>query len=123
MDRLKTIINTSTDFGTISYRNSFWSFLLKIFMFLIPAMIISHILDENMETLYKYVSPNIIGQIVILFIQIVIMIAILYFFVVYFEKYQREFQTTTAGGFFIALFFGFQPHFLKNLKDIMRHLI
>lgn len=114
-------LERSLTFGTYESRASFVSFMLKIFYFLIPALVIAHFLDEWMNALYQETERDIL-RIELLVIHAILMIAILYGFVVCFQSYSKEFQTTIAGGFFIALFFGFQPHYLQHLKDYMRRI-
>lgn len=119
MDRLIPIVNRITAFGTFKSRESYLSFMFKIFLFIIPAIIISHFLDEIMNDVYKNCDTKTSKRMVLLF-DIVIMISVFYIFFVFFQNYASEFQTTAAGGFFIALFFGFQPFFMDHLKDQMR---
>lgn len=115
------IFERSIRFGTYEYRASFLSFMLKIFYFIIPALLISHFLDEWMNVMYQETERDTI-RIEILIVHTILMIAILYGILVFFESYSKEFQTTIAGGFFIAIFFGFQPHYLQHLKDYMRRI-
>lgn len=121
MDWVKSTLRQSITFGTIESRKSFMSFMIKIFIFLIPAVVLGHLIDELMNDMYHYCNKESCERWV-LFMNVVVMIWIVYLFFLFFRNFANEFQTTAAGGFFIALFFGFQPYFIYHLKDHMRHI-
>jgi hypothetical protein len=108
-------------FGTVHARNSFFLFVLKTFMFIFPAILISHILDEEMNKIYNKTQSDPL-HCIMLMVHIITIIGIMYFFIFFFERYSYEFQTTIAGSFFIAMFFGFQPYFMEHLKYYIRKL-
>ena len=88
---------------------------------MIPSFVIAHLLDELMYKMYKNLSA--INVLLSLVVQTLIIISIFYLFITYLEKYANEFQTTIAGGFFIAMFFGFQVRYIHSLKQQMRMYI
>lgn len=121
MGKIENLVTKGTSFGTFESKASLGSFILKVLLFLTPAVLISHILDEYMNAMYMRGETDSM-RITSLSLQTILMIVILYLFVIGFESYSKEFQTTVAGGFFIAMFFGFQPHYLQHLKEYMRRI-
>lgn len=121
MGKVENIVAKGVSFGTFESRASLGSFILKVFLFLTPAVLISHVLDEYMNAMYMKGETDYL-RIGSLSLQTILMILILYLFVIGFESYSKEFQSTIAGGFFIAMFFGFQPYYLQHLKEYMRRI-
>lgn len=121
MDWVKSTLRQSMAFGTIESRKSFMSFMIKIFIFLIPAVVLGHLIDEVMNDVYRLCNKE-SCECGVLLLNLILMIIIVYLFFLFFQNFASEFQTTAAGGFFIALFFGFQPYFMDHLKDHMRHM-
>lgn len=121
MKRVETMIAHGVSFGTLDSRTSIGPFIIKILLFLLPAILISHVLDEQLNRVYNDMDTDQL-RIMSLMLQTLLMIVIFYVFVILFESYSKEFQTTVAGGFFIAMFFGFQPYYLLHLKEYMRRI-
>ncbi len=111
----------SFHFGKSAGRKPFFIFLFKTLFFILPAILISHLLDEFMNSLYNKTDYDSI-HVIMLVIHMFLIITVMYVFIIYFENYSYEFQTTIAGSFFIALFFGFQPYFMDHLKYYIRKI-
>jgi len=47
--KLTSIVNRSTDFGTLRARRDFISFTLKVFIYIIPAIILGHLTDKTIK--------------------------------------------------------------------------
>jgi hypothetical protein len=116
------IIDRTTDFGTLRYRNDLLSFTLKIIIYIIPAVILGHFTDISVQ---KSETRKIFGEDIILYIllQTIINIVTLYLFILFLPKFMSEFQTTMAGGYFIVLYFSLQTNYINMLKEYMNTLI
>lgn len=121
MIQIEQFIARGFAFGTFESRKSLASFILRILLFFLPALTLSHIVDEEMNRVYTDMVTDQM-RILLLMFQTLIMIITFYVLVLYFESYSKEFQTTVAGGFFIATFFGFQPYYIDHLKEYMRRI-
>lgn len=122
MKNMQTIISRATNFGTFESRKGIYSFMLKILFFMIPAIIIGHSIDTYIENMRKkgILGNNYINYIIL---QTIIILFIMYIFVIYFSRFAKEFQTTTAGAFFIAMFFGFQSNYVNDIKQFITNII
>ena len=110
------IIERATDFGTFRSRDNFFSFSLKILFYIIPAVILGHYTDKIIEVIKKQkrLGTPILNYILL---QTLIIIITLYIFILFLKKYGSEFQVSSAGGFFIVLYFGMQTNYMKMLKE------
>lgn len=122
---IKNVLHKSVEFGSFTSREHYVSFLLKMFMYFIPALFLSHIIDESIGKLYKNIPEKSKYKTIILLLlfQTVIIISLMYLFIHIFEEYTSEFQLTLAGGIFIAFFYSFQTNYINKLKDIMKNYI
>lgn len=119
---LHNIINKATDFGSFRSRENFFSFVLKTLLYIFPAVILGHYTDSIIKKLQLY---KIFGGITIYYIllQTLIIIITLFLFVIYFKNFLIEFQTSSAGGYFIVLYFGMQQNYIYMLKEYMNSVI
>jgi len=120
--KLFKIIDRATDFGTFRSRDSFFSFALKILIYIFPAIIIGHYTDmivKNLKT-SRVLGDN---EVMYIMLQTLFIIVTMYTFVTVLSDYMSEFQMTVAGGYFIALYFGIQTNYIYVLKDYMTSLI
>jgi len=118
--KIGNIIERATDFGSSRSRKYFLSFLLKIGLYIIPAVILGNFTDitvQQMET------SQILGENTFYYIllQTLFIISTLYLFVILFQDYVSEFQATIAGSFFVVLYFGMQTNYIHMLKDLLNY--
>ena len=115
---LSDIIQRATEFGTLRSRDNFFSFTLKILLYILPAVIIGNYTDTFITTLEddKVLGNNIFYYIIL---QTLLIILTLYLFLVCFSEFISEFQVTIAGGYFIVLYFGIQTNYIRMIKDYM----
>lgn len=116
------IYSKAIDFGNPASKHSFIVYVFRMILFIIPAIVVSHLLDETMNHLYSRYDSSTYLTILLVLIQTFFMVAALYFFITYFNDFSSEFQSTAPGGFFIAIFYGFQPYYFKHLKTLLRML-
>jgi hypothetical protein len=114
------IIERATDFGTFRSRDNFFSFSLKVFFYILPAILFGHLTDISIEKLEKKKTLTTLYYILL---QTFIIILTLYIFVLFLKDYTSEFQTSFAGGYFIVLYFGIQTNYLKMLKEYMNSFL
>lgn len=114
--RLYDIIERATDFGTFRSRDNFFSFSLKIILYIIPAIILGISTDITIKKLqeYKAFGKNTLYYILL---QTLIVIITQYLFLAFLLKFTNEFQTTIAGGYFIVLYFGMQTNYIRMIKE------
>lgn len=116
--KIGNIIERATDFGSARSRKYFLSFLLKIGLYIIPAVILGNFTDitvQQMET-SQLLGENTFYYILL---QTLFIISTLYIFVILFQDYVSEFQDTIAGSFFVVLYFGMQTNYIDMLKYFM----
>jgi len=116
--RIFNIIERATDFGTFRSRNSFWAFALKTMLYIVPAVMLGHYTDRAVQTMKE---REVFGEKTLHYIllQTVFVLITLYLFVLFLNDFTSEFQTTTAGSYFIALYFGMQSNYISMLKEYM----
>lgn len=114
--KILNIMERATDFGSIRSRKHFLSFLLKIWLYIIPALILGNYTDvtiQNLETSQIF-GDNALYYIVL---QTICIVTTLYFFVILFYDFTSEFTNTIAGSYFIVLYFGIQTNYIHMLKE------
>ena len=113
------ILDRSFDFGTFRSRDSVFSFTIKIILYIIPAVVFGAYTDKMIQTLYGY---KIFGESMISYViaQTGLIILTMYVLISIFENFTSEFQKTTAGTYFIVLYFGLQTDYIKMIKDVVR---
>lgn len=116
--RIHHIIERATDFGTFRSRDNFFSFTLKILLYIIPAVILGNYTDVIIKRIQDY---NILGDNTLCYIllQTLIVITTQYLFIVYLLKFASEFQITISGGYFIVLYFSVQTNYVSMIKEFL----
>lgn len=114
--RIYDIIDRATDFGTLRSRDNFFSFTLKILIYIIPAVILGNYTDNTIKRFqeYKLLGDN---KIYYILLQTLIIILTQYIFLAFLLNFVSEFQVTIAGGYFIVLYFGMQTNYFHILKE------
>jgi len=117
--RIYNIIERATDFGTLRSRDNFFSFALKILIYIIPAVILGNYTDSTIKRLqeYKTFGDN---KLYYILLQTLIIISTQYIFLAFLLNFISEFQVTIAGGYFIVLYFGMQTNYFHMIKDYIR---
>lgn len=112
------IIKWAFEFGTKRSEHNFFSFTLKILLYIIPAIILGNYTDVIVTNLKKekIVGENTLYYIVV---QTCIIIITLYFIEVYLPNFLSEFQVTIAGGYFTVLYFGIQTNYINMIQEYM----
>jgi hypothetical protein len=115
---LANIVQRATEFGTFRAQDTFFSFILKIFLYIVPAVILGHYTDVSVKKLQK---DKVLGDTVLYYIllQTFIVVSTIYLFAVYMSDYAREFQLTLAGSFFIVLYFNMQTNYIVMIQEYM----
>lgn len=118
---LHDVIERAIDFGNIRSHKNFFSFELKMILYIIPAAIIGTFTDIIVKKLkeHKILGYNTIYYILL---QTFIITSTLYFFIVFLSAFTSEFQTTLAGSFFIVLYFGMQSNYIIMLKKTISEI-
>jgi hypothetical protein len=116
--RIFNILQRATDFGTFRSRDNFFSFILKILFYIIPAVILGNYTDV---TIQKLQEDNTFGvnKLYYILIQTFIIIASMYVILLFLSDFMSEFQVTIAGGYFIVLYFGIQTNYIRMIKEYM----
>jgi len=116
--KLAEIIERATDFGSFRSSHNFFSFTLKMILYIIPAVIIGHYTDIIIQKSHnhKLLGNNTINYILL---QTFIIIVTFYLFILFFKKFLCEFQTSVAGAYFIVLYFAVQMNYTNMIKDYM----
>lgn len=116
------IIDRATNFGTFRSRNDFFSFTLKMILYIIPALLIGHYTDIYIN---KMKIRKILGEQPMYYIvsQTMFNIIVLYLFILILPRFMSEFQMTISGGYFIFLYFSIQTNYMKMLKKYMNSFI
>ena len=99
---LINIIKKSFDFGTFRSHDHLLSFSIKIVLYIIPAIIIGHYIDKIITTL---LINKTFGSFKISYVllQTLLNIITFYIFVLFFENFMSEFQSSIPGVFFVVL--------------------
>jgi hypothetical protein len=115
--KLYDIIQRATEFGTLRSRDYFLSFILKIILYIIPAVILGNYTDILVQKLNE---DKLFGDHAIYYIllQTFIIVSTLYIFLVFLSKYVSEFHFSLAGAYFIVLYFGIQTNYIQMIKKI-----
>lgn len=114
--KLYNIIEKATDFGTLRSQDNFFSFTLKILLYIIPAVILGNYTDNTIKKFqeYKELGDN---KIYYILLQTFIIILTQYIFLVFFLNFISEFQVTVAGSYFIVMYYGIQTNYLRMIKE------
>ncbi len=114
--KLHNIFQRAIDFGSFSSRENFFSFALKCFFYIIPAVIIGNYTDIIVKSLKK---DKILGYYLPYYIllQTFIIISTLYLILVLLPSYTNEFQITLSGTFFVVLYFSIQTNYIHMIKE------
>jgi hypothetical protein len=114
--KLADIIQRATEFGTLRSRKNYFSFILKILFYIMPAIILGSYTDNIVK---KLQDNNILGSNTLYYflLQTLIVISTMYLFVVFLSDFISEFQVTVAGGYFIVLYFGMQTNYISIIKS------
>lgn len=112
------IMERATDFGSVRSRKHFVSFLLKIWIYIIPAILLGNYTDVAIQ---KLETSQLFGDNIFYYIllQTLFTITTLYLFVILFYDFMSEFTNTIAGSFFIVLYFGMQTNYIHMLQEFM----
>lgn len=118
--KIRNIIQRATIFGTCHSHKNYFSFMLKIIFYIIPAVIIGHYTDVLIVNFNKY---QILGENIhhYILLQTFIIISTLYIILLVSSNYAKEFQSTIAGGFFIVLYFGMQTNYIYMIKELINN--
>jgi len=116
--RFINIMERATDFGSVRSRKHFLSFLLKIWLYILPAITLGNYTDITVQTMQTY---QILGDNTFYYIllQTLIIISTLYLFLILFYDFMSEFTNTMAGSYFIVLYFGMQTNYIQMLKTLL----
>ena len=116
--RFINIMERATDFGSVRSRKHFLSFLLKIWLYILPAITLGNYTDITVQTMQTY---QILGDNTFYYIllQTLIIISTLYIFLILFYDFMSEFTNTMAGSYFIVLYFGMQTNYIQMLKTLL----
>ena len=116
--KLLNIMERATDFGSVRSRKHFLSFLLKIWMYILPAIILGNYTDVAIR---KLETSQLFGENTFYYIlvQTFFIISTLYLFVILFYDFMSEFTNTIAGSYFIVLYFGMQTNYIHMLKEYL----
>ena len=108
----------ATDFGSVRSRKHFLSFLLKIWLYILPAITLGNYTDITVQTMQTY---QILGDNTFYYIllQTLSIISTLYLFLILFYDFMSEFTNTMAGSYFIVLYFGMQTNYIQMLKTLL----
>ena len=119
--RLEKILERATEFGTFRAQDTFFSFMLKIFFYIVPATILGHYTDVIVKKIQK---DKVLGDTVLYYIllQTFIIISTIYLLAVYMADYAREFQMTLAGMYFVVLYFNMQTNYIVMIQDYMHQI-
>jgi len=120
--KLSNIIGRATNFGTLHSRNDLLSFIIKILIYIIPAVLLGHFTDIAVK---KYETHNLFDKSIIysILLQTIINIVTLYLFILFLPRFMSEFQTTMAGGYFIVLYFSMQTNYIDMLQKYLNDLM
>lgn len=120
--KLNTIVQRSTSFGTMCSRKDVISFILKIMIYIIPAILLGDFIDKfvKKQTKNKKLGKNIINYILL---QTIMNILVFYSFILFFPEYLNEFQSTMPGLYFITMYFGMQTNYMSMIKQYMNVFI
>lgn len=116
------ILKRATSFGSNNHENDFISFTLKIFIYILPAIVLGDIIDK---TISKLQEKHILGDDIIFYIllQTMFNISLLYLFILLFPDFLKEFQSTMPGVYFITLYFTMQTNYMTMTKEYMKLII
>jgi len=98
-------------------QTNFIKLSVKILSLLIPGILLGHYLDQGINRLkQQQLLPNLFWYIAL---QTLIMIVIFYILIMYSKNFTLEFQSTYAGLFFVAFFFGIQSNYISNVQELL----
>ena len=115
---LANIVQRATEFGTFRAQDTFFSFVLKIFFYIVPAVILGHYTDVIVKKLQK---DKVLGNTLLYYIllQTFIVVSTIYLLAMCVSDYAREFQMTLAGMYFVVLYFNIQTNYIAMIQEYM----
>jgi len=116
--KISRVIERATDFGTLRSKNDFFSFSLKIFFYIVPALILGDYTDSTIQNLRmrREFGNDLITYIIL---QTLIIIITMYIFVIFLRPFMKEFQRSIAGIFFVVIYFGMQNDYIEMMKEYL----
>jgi len=116
--KLNTIVKFATEFGTFRSRKHIFSFTLKCFFYIIPAVLLGNYTDVFVHKLKTnhYLGKHVFSY---LLLQTLLIIVTFYTILLFSTNFMKEFQISLAGGYFIVLYFGIQTHYIPMIKDFL----
>ena len=120
--KLPDIIQRATDFGTLRSRDNFFSFTLKILLYIFPAVIVGNYTDITVKKLQEHetLGSNALHYIIL---QTFLIISTMYIILKLLSDFISEFQVTIAGGYFIVLYFGMQTNYIDMIQEYMSKML
>lgn len=118
--RINTILRLATEFGTFRSRHNFFSFMLKCFFYIIPAVLLGNYTDVFIKILRdnKYLGDSVAYYVLL---QTFFIIGTFFLIVSFLSEFMKEFQLTFAGGYFIVLYFGIQTNYIPMIKELLNN--
>jgi ACR3 family arsenite efflux pump ArsB len=115
---ISRIIERATDFGTRRSKKDFFSFSLKILLYIIPALILGDYTDTMIQNLrmHRKFGDSLIKYIAL---QTLVILFTLYIFVIFLKDFVSEFQKSIAGSFFIIIYFGMQDDYIHMMNEYL----
>lgn len=110
------IINRANYFGSSQSINTFSSFTLKIFILIIPAILLGHLTDLFIIKLKnkKIFGYNILNYILL---QTLIISITIYLITTFTYNYMNDFQNAIAESYFIVMYYGLQTNYIRMIKE------
>ena len=119
--RIFNILTQAMNFGSVRSRKNYFSFLLKAFLYIIPAIVLGNYTDITVK---KTETHQLLGDnpFYYILLQTLIIISTLYFFLTFFFDFVSEFTNTIPGIYFIVLYFGMQTNYIYMLREFFNQL-
>ena len=117
--RVPDILERAIDFGNERSHDNFFSFILKILFYIIPACILGKYTDK---TIKKLEEDKTLGDNTLYYILLQTFIIVLTFYVILqlFPKFINELQVTLAGVFFGSLYFNMQGNYINMIHGYIQ---
>ena len=91
---------------------------IKVFIFLVPGIILGHYIDQYINKLKKQevFGKNIVNYIII---QTILSVIVVYCLIHWAKSYTKEIECRIVGVFFASLYFNMQTNYIDNIQHYL----
>ena len=123
---MNQILTDAFDIGSFNYQHNYLSYLIRILILFIPAVIIGYVIDKSVKYIQEQkfidVKNDKLDAVIFFTLEFMIIITLFYILEKQFRKgnsHESEFQKTIPGALFLMFFFFAETNIINNFNKII----